>query len=79
MCLPVLQRVHKLMNTGDAVLMLSDGDIFDADKSETQEWFKRVAAKAGFAMIGYTHKPVEAPGFSKALVQASQNIVTGAP
>ncbi len=77
-CLPVLQRVHKLMNAGDAVLMLSDGDIFDADKSETQDWFKKVAAKAGFAMIGYTHKPVEAPGFSSAPIQASQTIVTGA-
>jgi len=77
-CLPVLQRVHKIMNIGDAVLMLSDGDIFDADKSETQDWFKKVAAKAGFAMIGYTHKPVEAPGFSSAPVQANQTIVTGA-
>jgi len=72
-CLPVLQRVHKLMNTGDAVIMLSDGDIFDADKLETQEWFRKVAAKSSFAMIGYTHKPVEAPGFATALVQANHN------
>lgn len=75
-CLPVLQRVHKLMNTGDAVLMLSDGDIFDADKTETQEWFRKVAAKAGFAMIGYTHKPVQAPGFATAPIQMSQSQMT---
>lgn len=67
-CLPVLQRVHKLMNAGDAVLLLSDGEIFDAQRSETQDWFRKVAAKAGFAMIGYTHKPVEAPGFATALI-----------
>jgi predicted metal-dependent peptidase len=74
-CLPVLQRVYKLMNAGDAVLLLSDGEIFDAGKAETQDWFRRVAAKAGFAMIGYTHKPVEAPGFATALVNANQKSV----
>ena len=74
-CLPVLQKVHKLMNAGDAVIMLSDGDLYDSGKTETQEWFRRVAAKAGFAMIGYTHKPVEAPGFATALVQANQKLM----
>lgn len=75
-CLPVLQRVHSLMTTGEAVIMLSDGDIFDVDKTETQEWFRKVAAKAGFAMIGYTHKPVQAPGFATAPIQASQSLMT---
>jgi len=63
-CKPVLEKVYRLMNSGDAVIMLTDGDIFDAEKSETQEWFRRVSSKAGFAMIGYTHKPVIAPGFT---------------
>ena len=63
---PVLKKVHSFMNHGDAVIVLTDGDIFDAEKSETLEWFRRVSAKAGFAMIGYTHKPVIAPGFTTA-------------
>lgn len=71
-CLPALQKVHKLMSAGDAVILLSDGDLYDASKTETQEWFRRVAAKAGFAMIGYTHKPVEAPGFATALIHPNQ-------
>ena len=62
-CKPVLEKAYRLMNSGDAVIMLTDGEIFDAEKSETQEWFRKVSAKAGFAMIGYTHKPVAAPGF----------------
>ena len=62
-CKPVLEKVYRLINSGDAIIMLTDGDIFDAEKSETQEWFRRVSSKAGFAMIGYTHKPVVAPGF----------------
>jgi len=63
-CKPVLEKTYKFMNSGDAVIMLTDGDIFDAEKNETQEWFRRVSSKAGFAMIGYTHKPVVAPGFA---------------
>jgi len=65
-CLPVLKKVIKLMSPGDAVIILTDGDIFDADKSETQERFRRVSAKAAFAMVGYTHRPVTAPGFTTA-------------
>ncbi|RLI40339.1 hypothetical protein DRO64_09185, partial [Candidatus Bathyarchaeota archaeon] len=65
-CKPVLEKVYRFMNSGDAVIMLTDGDIFDAEKSKTQEWFRRVSSKAGFAMIGYTHKPVIAPGFTTA-------------
>ncbi|MGD6805810.1 MAG: hypothetical protein ACQCN4_02500 [Candidatus Bathyarchaeia archaeon] len=57
------------MNAGDAVIMLTDGDIFDTEKEETQGWFRRVADKAGFALIGYTHKPVEVPGFTKAFIE----------
>jgi len=64
MCLPVLKKVYKLMSPGDAVIILTDGDIFDVDKSETQEWSRRVSAKAAFAMVGYTHRPVTAPGFT---------------
>ena len=65
-CKLVLEKVYRFMNSGDAVIMLTDGDIFDAEKSETQEWFRKVSSKAGFAMIGYTHKPVLAPGFTTA-------------
>ncbi|RLF89587.1 hypothetical protein DRN46_05295 [Thermococci archaeon] len=65
-CKLVLEKVYRFMNSGDAVIMLTDGDIFDVEKSETQEWFRRVSSKAGFAMIGYTHKPVVAPGFTTA-------------
>ncbi len=68
-CLPALQRVYKLMGAGDSVIMLTDGDIYDTETEGTQQWFRRVADKAGFAMIGYTHKPVEAPGFNKAFIE----------
>ncbi|RLF12938.1 MAG: hypothetical protein DRJ69_00120 [Thermoprotei archaeon] len=62
--LPVLKKVHRFMNHGDAVIVLTDGEISDAEKSETLEWFRRVSAKAGFAMIGYACRPVVAPGFA---------------
>ena len=65
-CLPVLKKVDKTMSQGDAIIILTDGDIFDAEKSETLEWFRRVSAKAAFAMVGYTHRPVTAPGFTTA-------------
>jgi predicted metal-dependent peptidase len=63
-CKPVLEKVYRLMNSGDAVIMLTDGEIFDTENSKTQEWFRRVSAKAGFAMIGYIYKPAIAPGFA---------------
>jgi len=63
-CLPTLQKVYKKMNQGDAVILLSDGEISDAEKAEAQEWFRKVSAKAGFAMVGYTVRPVTAPGFA---------------
>jgi len=62
--LPVLKKVHRFMNHGDAVIILTDGEISDAEESETLEWSRRVSAKAGFAMIGYTYKPVVVPGFT---------------
>lgn len=62
---PALNKVLSLMRPGDAVIVLTDGDIFDADEEETRSLFRKVAAKAGFAMLGYTHKPVDAPGFSQ--------------
>lgn len=72
--LPALQRVHKLMSPGDAVIALTDGHVFDAEKGETQGWFRRVARKAGgFAMIGYTCKPVEAPGFASVFMDLKPN------
>jgi len=71
-CLPVLQQVHKLMGMGDSVILLTDGDIFDANNPETQQWFKKVANKAGFALIGYTHKPLQAPNFNKAHITLNQ-------
>jgi predicted metal-dependent peptidase len=65
-CLPVLQQVYKLMRVGDAVIMLTDGDIFDAEQKETQQYFAKVANKAGFSLIGYTQTPLKAPGFNNA-------------
>jgi predicted metal-dependent peptidase len=67
-CLPVLQQVYKLMGTGDAVIMLTDGDIFDAQQKETQQYFAKVASKACFSLIGYTRTPIQAPGFNNALI-----------
>ncbi|MCL1970106.1 MAG: hypothetical protein FWF66_01390 [Candidatus Bathyarchaeota archaeon] len=64
MCLPVLQQVYKLMGSGDAVIMLTDGDIFDTEKKETQHLFAKVASKAGFSLIGYTKTPLQVPGFN---------------
>ena len=52
------------MEPGDAVIVLTDGEITDEVNSETKGLFARAAAKAGFAMVGYTHKPVDAPGFA---------------
>ncbi|MFQ6095208.1 MAG: VWA-like domain-containing protein, partial [Candidatus Bathyarchaeia archaeon] len=43
-CKPVLEKVYRLMSNGDAVIMLTDGEIFDAEKSETRIWFRRVSA-----------------------------------
>jgi predicted metal-dependent peptidase len=61
---PVLRKVLGLMRPGDAVIVLTDGEIADEKNDETKDLFARVAAKAGFAMVGYTHKPVDAPGFA---------------
>jgi len=61
---PVLQKALGLMEPGDAVIVLTDGEITDEVNSETKGLFARAAAKAGFAMVGYTHKPVDAPGFA---------------
>lgn len=61
---PALRKIYSLMNLGDAVIVLTDGDIFDVEQEETKALFRKVSAKAGFAMVGYTHKPVEAPGFT---------------
>jgi predicted metal-dependent peptidase len=71
--LPALQRVHRLMSLGDAVIALTDGHVFDAEKGETRGWFRRVARKAGFAMVGYTCKPVEAPGFASVFIDFKSN------
>jgi len=68
-CLPALKKVHELMNNGDAVIVLTDGEIFDIEKEETQKWLKLVSTKAGFAMVGYTTKPVTAPGFLTANIR----------
>ena len=65
---PALSKVLNLMRAGDAVIVLTDGEIFDAEEGETQNLFRKISAKAGFAMLGYTHKPVEAPGFTKARI-----------
>lgn len=51
------------------MIVLTDGDISDEENDETKELSRKVSAKAGFAMIGYTHKPVNAPGFSTARLE----------
>lgn len=61
---PVLRKVLSLMKPGDAVIVLTDGDIYDAEQDETQMLFRKVSAKAGFAMLGYTRTPVDAAGFA---------------
>jgi hypothetical protein len=68
-CLPVLQKVHKLMNQNDAVILLTDGDIYDAEHKETKEWFQKVANKASTSIIGYTHKPLQAPIFHSVFIK----------
>lgn len=65
---PALSRALGLMRPGDALIVLTDGDIFDANSDETRRLFREVAAKAGFAMLGYTRKPVDAPGFSQTYI-----------
>ena len=60
---PCLEKTYRLVRPGDAVIILTDGDILDKDEEEAKLWFRRLANKAGFAMIGYTTTPVEAPGF----------------
>jgi predicted metal-dependent peptidase len=60
---PALDLALKMMRPGDAVIVLTDGDIHDAHSDEVQERFRKVAAKAGFALVGYTHTPITAPGF----------------
>ena len=65
---PALIKVYSLMRAGDAVIVLTDGDIRDAEEEKTKSLFRKVSAKAGFAMLGYTHKPVEAPGFATARI-----------
>jgi predicted metal-dependent peptidase len=70
---PALRNVFSLMNPGDAVIVLTDGDIFDAGSEETKQLFRKVSAKAGFAMIGYTHTPVDAPGFATTRVTFTED------
>jgi predicted metal-dependent peptidase len=67
--LPVLQKIYKLMKRGDAVIILTDGDIADKSRDEIQSWFAKVARKAGFAVIGYTHTPVEAKGWQNRFLE----------
>jgi len=67
-CLPVLQRVYKLMSVNDVVILLTDGDIYDAEQKETQEWFSKVAGKASTALIGYTHQPIHVPNFQSIFI-----------
>ena len=62
--LPTLKKACRLVRPGDAVIILTDGDISDKGSEETRQWFRRLAAKAGFAMLGYTDTPVPAPGFT---------------
>jgi predicted metal-dependent peptidase len=65
---PALRKVLSLMKPGDAVIVLTDGDISDSGSEETKQLFRKVSAKAGFAMLGYTHTPVDAPGFASTRV-----------
>jgi predicted metal-dependent peptidase len=65
---PALRKVLSLMKPGDAVIVLTDGDVSDSGSEETKQLFRKVSAKAGFAMLGYTHTPVDAPGFASTRV-----------
>ncbi|MEM2969309.1 MAG: VWA-like domain-containing protein [Candidatus Bathyarchaeia archaeon] len=70
---PVLKKTYKLMKRGDAVIVLTDGDIFDKEESETQRLFDIIAKKASFAMVGYTNTPVHAPGFYHTKIDFAKN------
>jgi hypothetical protein len=49
--------------------VLTDGDIYDAEKKETKDQFHKIANKASFCLIGYTHRPVHAPGFKSVFIK----------
>jgi len=66
---PALEKVQKLMSTGDGIIILTDGDIFDTEDAQTKSAFKQVSKKAGCAILGYTHTPVEAPGFVSTFIK----------
>ncbi len=60
---PALQKVLDLMKPTDIVVVLTDGDIFDVDKEETDFLFSSVAHKANTAVICSTHTLPEVSGW----------------
>ncbi len=60
---PALQKVLDLMKPTDIVVVLTDGDIFDVDKEETDFLFSSVAHKATTAVICSTHTLPEVQGW----------------
>ncbi|MEM2188880.1 MAG: hypothetical protein QXT16_08125 [Candidatus Caldarchaeum sp.] len=71
---PALLKTMKLINAGDAVIILTDGDIFDEKKEETKRLFKKLASMASFTMLGYTRKPVYAPGFTNVRIDLKHRL-----
>ena len=67
---PCLIYVYSRMRQGDGVIILTDGYIWDMEKGkkereETEYWFRKIAGKAGCAILAYTQKPVGAPKFNE--------------
>jgi len=67
---PCLTYVYSRMRQGDGIIILTDGYIWDMekgkkDREETEYWFRKIAGKAGCAILAYTQKPVGAPGFQE--------------
>ncbi|MFO7968309.1 MAG: VWA-like domain-containing protein [Archaeoglobaceae archaeon] len=60
---PALQKVLDLMKPTDIVVVLTDGDIFDVDKEETDFLFSSVAHKATTAVICSTHTLPQVTGW----------------
>ena len=67
---PCLTYVYSRIRQGDGVIILTDGYIWDMekgkkDRDETEYWFRKIAGKAGCAILAYTQKPVSAPKFNE--------------
>lgn len=66
---PALQKVLDLMKPTDIVVVLTDGDIFDVDKEETDFLFSSVAHRATTAVICSTHTLPEVSGWESIKIE----------